>query len=282
MGSLTGPPRGGCAFIGPTSNTHTAWNNWIDKGIYVGMFQEGLDSPGEALLRGKLYMYEHFGGSDPYVQYHYKVYCVLGDPSMHIWKDIPKPVTVTYPNEIYVGFNQVQITVTETTGGLPVDNARVCISGNGVYVTGTTNASGIATLDVTPASAGTLDLTVTGGNVFPKEELINVSMGIENITPHGEPFVTDLDGNDDGLINPNENCTIAFTLKNWGTITSNSVYAILSVPDSVKTYVEIITDSVVFGDIAPNDSIPGAPFQFYIKPVCPVGYEIPFKLHVSV
>lgn len=281
MGSLTGPPRGGCAFIGPTSNTHTAWNNWIDKGIYVGMFQEGLDSPGEALLRGKLYMYEHFGGSDPYVQYHYKVYCVLGDPSMHIWKDIPKPVTVTYPNEIYVGFNQVQITVTETTGGLPVDNARVCISGNGVYVTGTTNASGIATLDVTPASAGTLDLTVTGGNVFPKEELINVSMGIENITPHGEPFVTDLDGNDDGLINPNENCTIAFTLKNWGTITSNSVYAILSVPDSVKTYVEIITDSVVFGDIAPNDSIPGAPFQFYIKPVCPVGYEIPFKLHVS-
>jgi hypothetical protein len=280
MGSLTEPPRGGCAFIGPTSNTHTYWNDNIDKGIYVGMFQEGLDSPGEALLRGKLYMYQYFGNTME-VEYHYKVYCVLGDPSMHIWKDIPKPVTVTYPNEIYVGFNQLQITVTETSSGLPVNNARICISGNDVYVTGTTDASGTAILDVTPASAGTLNLTVTGGDVVPKEESIIVSIGIENITPHGDPFVTDLDGNDDGLINPNENCSITFTLKNWGTITSNGVYAILSVPDSVKTYVEMITDSVTFGNIAPNDSIPGAPFQFYVKPECPVGYEIPFQLHVS-
>ncbi|MEE9450063.1 MAG: C25 family cysteine peptidase, partial [Ignavibacteriaceae bacterium] len=280
MGSLTEPPRGGCAFIGPTSNTHTYWNDNIDKGIYVGMFQEGLDSPGEALLRGKLYMYQYFGNTME-VEYHYKVYCVLGDPSMHIWKDIPKPVTVTYPNEIYVGFNQLQITVTETSSGLPVNNARICISGNDVYVTGTTDASGTAILDMTPASAGTLNLTVTGGDVVPKEESIIVSIGIENITPHGDPFVTDLDGNDDGLINPNENCSITFTLKNWGTITSNGVYAILSVPDSVKTYVEMITDSVTFGNIAPNDSITGAPFQFYVKPECPVGYEIPFQLHVS-
>ncbi len=104
MGSLTEPPRGACAFIGPTSNTHTTYNNYLDKGIYTGMFPETgfraeLDSPGEALLRGKLYMYEHFGGSDPYVQYHFKIYCVLGDPSIHIWKDIPKPVTVTHPDK---------------------------------------------------------------------------------------------------------------------------------------------------------------------------------------
>ena len=49
------------AFIGPTGNTHTAYNNNIDRGIYVGMFQEGLETPGQALLRGKLYMYNVFG-----------------------------------------------------------------------------------------------------------------------------------------------------------------------------------------------------------------------------
>ena len=270
MGSLADPPRGGCAFIGPTSNTHTTYNNYLDKGIYVGMFQEGLDSPGEALLRGKLHMYQQFGNVY-YVEYHYKIYCVLGDPSMHIWKDIPKPVTVTHPNEIYAGFNQVQITVNGTSGGLPVSNARICISGNGVYVTGTTDASGTATLDVTPASAGTLYLTVTGVDIVPNEDSILVSIGTENITPHGNPVVTDLDGNDDGLINPNENGSITFTLKNWGTITSNSVYAILSVPDSV-TNIQILTDSVFFGNIAPNDSIIGSPYQFFVKPECPVGY----------
>lgn len=286
MGSLT-VPRGGCAFIGPTSNTHTTYNNWIDRGIYTGMFpqitQPGLsyESPGEALVGGKLFMYEHFGGSDPYVQYHFKIYCVLGDPSIHIWKNIPEAVTITHPNEIYVGYDQVQITVNNTSTGLPVSTARICISGNGVYETGITDAYGMATLDITPVSVGSLSVTVTGGNVIPNEDSIVVLLGTENITPHGNPFVTDLDGNNDGLINPNENGSITFTLKNWGTISSNDVYAILSVPDSASTYVEMTTDSVVFGNIAPEDSITGSPFLFFVKPECPVGYEILFRLHVS-
>jgi len=286
MGSLTEPPRGACAFIGPTSNTHTAYNNSIDKGIYLGMFSqimqpgEDLDSPGEALLAGKLYMYQRFGSSDPYVQYHYNIYCVLGDPSMHIWKDIPNSVTVTHQNEIYVGFNQIQVTVTDSISGTPINNARICISGNGVYETSTTDLAGVAILELTPSSVGNLYVTVCGGNVVPKESSIQVSLGTENITPYGDPVVTDLDGNDDGLINPNENCTITFTLKNWGTITSNSVYAILSELDTLN-YVQMITDSVVFGNMAPGDSVAGSPFQFFIKPECPVGYVIPFQLQVS-
>lgn len=116
-------------------------------------------------------------------------------------------------------------------------------------------------MDITPNTAGTLNVVVTGGNVIPSEDTINVSLGAENVTPYGNPVVTDLDGNDDGLINPNENCSITYTLKNWGSIISNNVYAVLSIPDSI-TNVEMVVDSIVFGNIAPNDSITGAPFQF--------------------
>lgn len=279
MGSLTEAPRGGSAFIGPTSNTHTAYNNSIDKGIYVGMFENKMDSPGEALLRGKLYMYLQYGNTY-WVEYHYRIYCILGDPSIHVWKDIPKPVAVNYPTEVFVGLNQVQITVTDSVSGTPVENARVCIYGNGVYEFGTTDISGNLVLTITPSSQGTLNLTVTGGNVVPKEKIIQVSLGTENITLHGAPLVTDLDGNNDGKINPNENCSITFTLKNWGTIISNNVYAILSVPDSI-TNVVVTLDSVNFGNINPADSVTGAPFQFFISPECPVGYNIPFKLYVA-
>ena len=87
LGTLS-QPRGGACFIGPAGNTHTTYNNKIDKGIYVGMFQEGLDTSGQGFLRGKLYLYNVYG-TDPYVEYHYKIYCILGDPSMHIWKDVP-------------------------------------------------------------------------------------------------------------------------------------------------------------------------------------------------
>ena len=167
-------PKGACAFIGPTSNTHTAYNNNIDKGIYVGMFDEGLDSPGEALLRGKFYMYEVFGGSDSWVPYHYRVYHVLGDPSLHIWKDTPKNINVSYTDSIAVGLGQVQVAVTNAIGGLPVANALVCISGSNVYVVGNTLANGTAILDVNTTTIGQLNITVSGGNVIPFEGTIQV------------------------------------------------------------------------------------------------------------
>ena len=151
-GSLTSPPTGACAFLGPTSNTHTAYNNNIDIGIYTGMFQEGLDSPGEALLRGKLYMYENFGGTDPFVEYHFKIYCCLGDPSMHIWKDVPQKVNVSYTDTINIGLSQCQITVTDSLSGLPVADALVCISGDSVYEVGNTQSDGTAILDINAIS----------------------------------------------------------------------------------------------------------------------------------
>ncbi|MCK7520735.1 MAG: hypothetical protein MZV64_25055 [Ignavibacteriales bacterium] len=72
-------PRGACAFVGPTSNTHTAYNNTIDMGIYLGMFPQSgiaqlraLDSPGEALLKGKMFMYLSVLEMIYWVPYHYQ------------------------------------------------------------------------------------------------------------------------------------------------------------------------------------------------------------------
>jgi len=181
-----------------------------------------------------------------------------------------------------VGFSQPQVVVTYSSNDLPVENAQICISGNDVYAVGFTTEGGTAILDIIPSTIGELDLVVRGGTVVPFEGNIQVVEGIENVAPTGDPIVTDIDGNNDGLINPNENGTITFSLKNYGTQTSNNVYAKLSVPDSVLNLVEIITtDSLSFGNLAPNDSVGGPPFQFFVKPECSVGFEIPFKLHVS-
>jgi len=274
-------PRGACAFVGPTSNTHTAQNNWIDRGIYKGMFEEGMDSPGEGLARGRLYLYETHGNTY-WVEYHFRVYCVLGDPSLQVWKETPQNIDVAYTDTVVVGFSQPQVGVTYSSSGLPVENAQVCISGNGVYTVASTLENGIVILDINTSLEGELDLTVHGGKVVPFEGTILVVEGQENVAPAGDPIVTDIDGNNDGLINPNENGRISFSLKNYGTQTSNNVYAKLTVPDSVSNLVEIITtDSISYGNLAPNDSVQGPPFQFFVKPECSVGFEIPFRLHVS-
>jgi hypothetical protein len=273
-------PRGAVAFIGPTSNTHTAYNNKIDKGIYIGMFQEGMDSPGEAITRGRLYLYEIYGNI-MWVEYHTRIYCLLGDPSLHVWKDVPHNIEVTYPATIPVGFSQSQVKVTLTGLGLPVGNAEVCISGDDIFVTGVTDLSGTVLLDVTTTTVGELNLAVRGGDVVPFEGTIQIVAGTENVGLDGQPVVTDIDGNNDGLINPGENGTITFTLKNWGTMEAGNVQATLSVPAGLNTVDIVTTSPVVFGNIAPNASVTGSPFQFYVHPEFAVGDTIPFQLHVT-
>jgi hypothetical protein len=277
-GTLTAP-KGGVAFLGPTSNTHTTYNNKIDKGIYIGMFLEGMDTPGQALLRGKLYMYNVYG-NEYYVEYHYKVYCVLGDPSIHIWKDVPLAVNVTYPETILVGPHQLEFGINFTSSGLPVKDAQLTLAGDEIFVTGFSDNQGKVYLDITPELPDTLMLTVRGGNVYPFQASIIIIQPAELVMPQNNPLVTDLDGNDDGLINPNENGTIAFTLKNWGSQTANNVTAILSAPGN--DLIEIITTNPVsFGNIVSGGVFTGNPFQFYISPECPVGQVIPLQLHVT-
>ena len=277
LGSLTAP-RGGVAFVGPTSNTHTTYNNKIDKGIYTGMFTEGLETPGQALLRGKLYMYNVYGG-DYYTEYHYKIYCVLGDPSIHIWRDVPLAVDVDYPASVLVGPNQAEVTVNFTASGLPAANAQVTLAGDEIFATGYCDAEGKVYLDIVPSLPDTVKLTVRGTNVYPFQADVIIVQPEELVEPEGYPVINDLDGNLDGLIDPNENCSATFTLKNWGSQTATNVNAVLLT--SAPEYLQILTTNPVsFGNLASGADFTGSPFQIFVVPDCPVGQVIPLQLHV--
>lgn len=278
LGSMSSP-RGSIAFIGPTSNTHTTNNNKIDKGIYVGMFREGMDTPGQALLRGKLYMYHVFGnGYD--TEYHYKIYCILGDPSIHIWKDVPHAVDVDHVSAISVGFNQLEFTVTNAANGQPVPNAELCLTDDEIFLTGISDAQGKVYVEFTPLQTGTLMVTVRGGNVIPYQGTIAVNQDLQAVEPPSEPVFTELTGNMDGLFNPNENFNAVVTLKNWGSQTAGNVTATLTstTPDLVQV---ITTTPVSFGNITPGGTYTGSPFQFFIKTNSPIGQTAVLKFHIT-
>lgn len=278
LGSLT-DPRGGVAFVGPTSNTHTTYNNKIDKGIYTGLFWEGMDTPGQALLRGKLYMYNVYG-SDFWVEYHYRVYCILGDPSLHVWMDVPLEVNVDHPTSVMVGINTLDITTVFDSGGEPVANAEVCLTGDDLFMTAISDTEGNVFFEIEEEEPQTLVLTVRGGNVYPYQGTIEIVQPMELVGLDNDPEIVDLDGNTDGLVNPNENCNVTYTLKNWGTIVANNVEA--SISTSNPEFIEIITtSSVSFGTLSPGESATGDPFQIFVKPECPVGQEITLQLSVT-
>jgi hypothetical protein len=247
LGTLS-VPRGAAAFLGPAGNTHTAYNNNIDRGIYKGMFQEGLETPGQALLRGKLYMYNVFGGGDSYVSYHYKIYCALGDPSIHIWKDVPKAISVNYPAFIPLGSNLVEFTVTHTATGLPVANAQVCVTGTSIFATGHTDATGKAYIDIFSEEQEILNVTVRGGNVIP------FTGTMELIPPTGPYVIRDsytlndnAGGNNNGLMDYGESILLSLTMINVGSQTASNVNVSLSTSNPYITFTDNIQN---FGNIA--------------------------------
>jgi hypothetical protein len=271
-------PRGAVTFVGPTSNTHTAYNNKIDVGIYKGLFQEGLETPGQALMRGRMLMYGVFG-NERWTEYQTRVYCILGDPSLHVWRTVPQPVTVTHVPTMPIGYNQIVVTVVDSLTGAPLPKAQVCLTGRQVYATAYSDAGGRATLQATPEILDTLSVLVRGGNVIPYENSIRVTQEVEHVAPLGSPIVVDLDGNLDGWINPNEHGQLTFTLKNWGTQTASDVQATMNV-DTSMIQMETVSP-VSFGNLAPGDSVTGAPFRFLVKPTCAVGDVLQFGLHVA-
>ncbi len=271
LGTLS-QPRGAAAFIGPTGNTHTTYNNKIDKGIYVGMFTENLNTAGQGLIRGKLYLYNVYG-TDPNVEYHYKIYCVLGDPSIHIWKQIPREVSVDYTESITFGTNLVEFTVNHTSSNLPVDGAVVCVSGNDIFVTGTTDATGSAYLEISSEDLETLTVTVTGETVFPFQGTMEV------LPPTGPWVVQDyyllddnIGGNGNNLIDYGESILLSLAVKNIGPNNATNVNIELSTSDPYIT----ITDNLHNYPSVPSGQsvLESNGFAFTVAGNIPDGHEV--------
>jgi hypothetical protein len=129
----------------------------------------------------------HYAGAartDDYMRYAMYELNLLGDPEMPIWTDTPTELAVDHPSEIESDGEAVQVPVSVTAGGAPVDDAVVCMmSADGsIYEVETTNAAGTVALTIDPAQHDDLMLTVTAPNTVPYGASIGIS-GTTGIVP---------------------------------------------------------------------------------------------------
>lgn len=140
---------------------------------------------------------------------------MLGDPSIHIWKDKPLPVIVEHEETVPNTHNEYEtsVLVRHNSSGLPVDSAQVTIIGEDLFSTGYTNVDGIANLFIVPGDNDDLTITVRGGNVIPYQGSIDVVVtGIE----HNENESSNLSQN---IPNPFKNETeINYSLTKSGNV----------------------------------------------------------------
>jgi hypothetical protein len=278
--------NGAVAFIG---NTRYGWgqhestngaSQYYDRQFFDAVFGEGITTIGNANDDSKV-------DNIPFVdlgpnRWVYYQLVLLGDPAMDIWTDIPGYLTVTAPDVIYVGDNEITVSVTD--GSNPVDGARVNIYDADDYSYGYTGPAGDAFVDPLASQPGSLVVAVNAHNFYVYTDTIPVVTANHAVVVI-DSFSVDDDGtggslgNNNGLADDGETVETVVTLKNVGQDSAFSAWALL---ETFDPYVTVLDSAGSYGDIPPDSTVtPGWDFRYEISPSVPDSHSVLFALNIS-
>jgi len=169
-------PKGAVAFFG---NTHTSSNvaavrATATRGFFRNFFSNTYQL-GKAVLAAKESLYVRFAN-----RAYYEGLNLNGDPELNLLTQIPRQLTVTYPDTIGIGSQNIMIQVERL--GTSIANALVCLwKGTEVYTYGYTNALGNVNLSINPQAVGNILLTVTARNSLPFEAIITCFTNLRDV-----------------------------------------------------------------------------------------------------
>jgi hypothetical protein len=217
--------------------------------------------------------------------YEYLGFTTLGDPELSIWTATPYPIVVEHPDFAAYEYDDITVTVTDTSGNFPKPNCVVCLSGfadSTVYAVDTTDINGTAVMSIAPQIIDdTIFVTVTGRNMYPYEGFMTVKLMSYCYMRYLDSYIDDsLGGNNDGFMNPTEAITMPMWIENIGESTGVNIAGTLRSTDPYIT----ITDSIkMFGDVPGQDSAYTGPdgFDFSIVHSCPDEHTIEFELFLT-
>jgi hypothetical protein len=156
-------PKGAVAFYG---NTHSAANvarqrGAVARGFFSGLFTENRYRLGDACVRSKEQLLLEFPTDDE----DYRGFNLFGDPALPLWTATPRTMDVTHPDEVFVGRQEIAVSVAQSTA---MANAVVCISmETGIWLVDTTDESGQVVFSVSTSDTGLLRVVVTAQDCRP-------------------------------------------------------------------------------------------------------------------
>ncbi len=266
---------GAVAYYGSCPGTYWDEDDWLQREWYEAIYADSIYEHARFTLDG-MYDGVELSGSG-LKRYYYEGYHVLGDPSLDLWTEIPAAMTVTHDAIVFPGASNFTITVNH--GGTPLEDALVCCwipdQSPQIHVSDYTDASGTATLNISPTTPGdTMYVTVTKHNYIPYEGYCLVTSPSGPYIALGSIIIDDAGGN--GQVNPGETVDLGIWAKNIGVETAYNVYGLLSESDP---YVVLTTDSSWYSNILADDSLLSDPYyQFTVANDCPNNHAISFTL----
>ncbi|MCF7912281.1 MAG: T9SS type A sorting domain-containing protein [Candidatus Cloacimonetes bacterium] len=260
-------PKGGLACVGSaTGETSTCINNCITAGIYYGIFAEQIFTPGGAVVRGKLNLYQQYP-QNPNNQVNAASHWnnLMGDPSVELWTAIPQPMSVFYESEVAEGTNWMQINVIDAGNAMPIPGAWVTARGSDYYHTGNTDCNGVYYLDLEGVSLSeSYELTITCHDKLPFEEEFTVVQSEMNLAIDQLTF----NDNGDGIPNPGETVNLELVIANHGSMAATGISAELV---SHNDYVTVTTGDTTLDDITAGSTANNSELAVAIDAATPDG-----------
>jgi len=165
--------KGAVAFMGPTFNTRTIINNWIDRGIYRGYCYHDITRSAPAFVYGKIYAYNYLYDHQPSgqsqedfrtdLETHLREYVSQGTPDL--WWRTAVPRYAQIHTAWTPGSDRDGIVIIDENGNRVSDCQISFIKGNEHRVYMTDGGGGIKVFMRDVSSP--IPATVTGRNLFP-------------------------------------------------------------------------------------------------------------------
>ena len=274
-------PKGSVVCVGTaTLGTHTMFNNLVDMGFYYGTFIEGIETPGAALMYGKMMLYKNYP-SNPNNYCHIFTHWnnLMGESSLQMWTAFPEMTTVTHPYSLTKGTNYVDIIVEKDNGN--VDDAWVTILMDGeIFESGYTNSQGFVRLPINSIETGEVLVTVTKKDHYPYQNSFQIHDPGVAVGLSESPYTIDDDGlgNSNGngnlIANGGETLEIYVTAKNYGSEDAAGVVGQLSTTNG-SVFIDSTVSILDFGDIASGETAPcSEPFIFSLGDGLPDGTDL--------
>jgi len=171
-------PKGAVGYIGNTRiGSYAGFRHHLNRAFFKAICIEDSLILGHAFLRAKDSLYANYpNDTASYVECN-----LLGDPTLQLWTEVPKSMTVQHPGVIEVDVPiDLVITVYDTESQLPIQGALVTLyKPNGpdpeIYESIITNSEGIAVFEnLTVPTSGIMYATVTFQNCVPYQGEIQV------------------------------------------------------------------------------------------------------------
>jgi len=198
-----------------------------------------------------------------------------GDPTMRMWRCVPREVAVDFPDTISASPQTLTADV-GYVGGEQAAGARVALTHAGELIArSVANSSGVAALAI-PAIEDTWTLELVAiaqdGRWFTKT--VEVRDGSENaLVVYSHNWVDDANGR----LDPGEESDLYLVVENRGNAAATAGSGTLY---SDSPYLTVVNDTSAYGDIAVGDTARGNAYRVRVSPDCPHGHRA--ELHLLV